>query len=305
MASWPPSTLPIAQGEPGIGRARGQRVVRPLAERRADRVDRRQVDHVEAHRRRGLEPLVGASRRCPRSSVSVVLVPRARPGSAGRTRTRRRTARPCGRRRSGSPGWGRPARAGRSAVMAARTSSASTTSSRSSTCCAGVEARRLRPRSSAASCGRPGLPRPAGRRRRTGPCPRCRPGATSMPAGILISALCTQVSHGSLQPSTRNVHGPSVSSATVGGPPVEAERGGRVHRLEPLAAAGVGQHHRGVDRVVALAEHRGPDRNRFTDDRLGRVGATLDHRRHLGHRDPIEDRPEGRLAEGDSGLASG
>jgi len=35
-----------------------------------------------------------------------------------------------------------------------------------------------------------------------------------MPAGILISALCTQVSHGSLQPSTRNVHGPSASSTT-------------------------------------------------------------------------------------------
>src|SRR5215211_6961539 len=37
---------------------------------------------------------------------------------------------------------------------------------------------------------------------------------TSMPAGILISALCTQVSHGSLQPSTRNLHRPSDSSTT-------------------------------------------------------------------------------------------
>ena len=35
-----------------------------------------------------------------------------------------------------------------------------------------------------------------------------------MPAGILISALWTQVAHGSLQPSTRNVHSPSVSSST-------------------------------------------------------------------------------------------
>ena len=35
-----------------------------------------------------------------------------------------------------------------------------------------------------------------------------------MPAGILISALCTQVSHGSLQPSTRNVQRPSVSKTT-------------------------------------------------------------------------------------------
>ena len=35
-----------------------------------------------------------------------------------------------------------------------------------------------------------------------------------MPAGILISALCTQVSHGSLQPSIRNVHAPSLPSET-------------------------------------------------------------------------------------------
>ena len=38
--------------------------------------------------------------------------------------------------------------------------------------------------------------------------------STSIPAGILISALCTQVSHGSLQPSTRKVHQPSVPHAT-------------------------------------------------------------------------------------------
>ena len=45
-----------------------------------------------------------------------------------------------------------------------------------------------------------------------------------MPAGILISALCTQVSQGSLQPSTRNVHSPSLVARTDARPPVEAER---------------------------------------------------------------------------------
>ncbi len=35
-----------------------------------------------------------------------------------------------------------------------------------------------------------------------------------MPAGILISALCIQVSQGSLQPSTRNVHSPSLVAFT-------------------------------------------------------------------------------------------
>jgi hypothetical protein len=44
--------------------------------------------------------------------------------------------------------------------------------------------------------------------------PSAQTSATSIPAGILISALWTQVSHGSLQPSTRNVHGPSRSSDT-------------------------------------------------------------------------------------------
>ncbi len=37
---------------------------------------------------------------------------------------------------------------------------------------------------------------------------------TSIPAGILISALCTQVSQGSLQPSTRKVQAPAVSKVT-------------------------------------------------------------------------------------------
>ena len=59
MASWPPSLLPIAQGEPtssGVGR---EGVVGPLAVDLADRVDRRHVDHVEAHRPDRGQPLGG------------------------------------------------------------------------------------------------------------------------------------------------------------------------------------------------------------------------------------------------------
>ena len=55
-ASWPPSSEPIAQGEPGSSRADVGRLaagelggVRALAVDLADRVDRRQVDDVEAH----------------------------------------------------------------------------------------------------------------------------------------------------------------------------------------------------------------------------------------------------------------
>ena len=99
-----------------------------------------------------------------------------------------------------------------------------------------------------------------------------------MPAGILISALCTQVSHGSLQPSTRKVHGPSVSSTTEAVHQSKPSGSGGVHRLEPLVAVRIGQHYRCVDGVVAFAEYRRPDRNGFSDHSLGRVCATLDHR---------------------------
>ncbi len=44
-------------GRAGVVGPGGERVVRPLAVDLADRVDRRQVDHVEAHRRHALQPL--------------------------------------------------------------------------------------------------------------------------------------------------------------------------------------------------------------------------------------------------------
>ena len=49
MASWPPSGEPMAHGEPGSPGAGRQRVVPALARGGPDRVDRRQVDDVEAH----------------------------------------------------------------------------------------------------------------------------------------------------------------------------------------------------------------------------------------------------------------
>ena len=81
----PGSRSPRAR--PTSSRAGGQGVVAALAEGGADRVDRRQVDDVEAHRGDRRQPprrpcgtcrCGAASRRCPRS--------------AGRTRTRTRTA---------------------------------------------------------------------------------------------------------------------------------------------------------------------------------------------------------------------
>ena len=63
MASWPPSLLPIAHGEPVSSGPGVERVVGALAVDLADRVDRGQVDDVEAHGGDGVEPLGGGAER--------------------------------------------------------------------------------------------------------------------------------------------------------------------------------------------------------------------------------------------------
>ena len=85
MASWPPVASPIAHGEPGIAGGRGERVVAPLAVGEPDRVDRRQVDDVEAE----LGQLRAAAPRRPSG----------RPTSAGTSHTRRRSGPAAGRPR--------------------------------------------------------------------------------------------------------------------------------------------------------------------------------------------------------------
>ena len=57
--SWPPSAEPMAYGEPGSVGSRLEGVVAPLAVRPPDRVDRRQVDDVESHRRDVGKPPLG------------------------------------------------------------------------------------------------------------------------------------------------------------------------------------------------------------------------------------------------------
>ena len=273
---------------PGIGRTGVEGVVRPLAERGADRVDRRKVDDVEPHRRGRLEPLVGGVERAgdpaagsPRRS--------GRPGNAERTRTRRRTAPPGGRRRWGSRGGGdQLARTVR--VIAARTSSASTTSSRSSTCWPERE-RSAAPRSSAASSVAPACVGPFGRAVEQRLALPCRPGDVDAGRDLDLGVVHPRLPRitPALDPEGP---GPSRSSVNRGGPPVEAERCRRVHRPAAFGAVRVGGDDRGVHRVVALAEHGRPDRDRLADRRLRRVGAALDHRRDLGHRYAPERDPE-------------
>ena len=85
-ASWPPRLDADRPRAAGIARAGGQRVVGALAVRLADRVDRREVQDVEAER----------GQICGTASA----VPRSPPHERGRARTRRRSAPARGRRRA-------------------------------------------------------------------------------------------------------------------------------------------------------------------------------------------------------------
>ena len=69
MALWPPSAAPIAHGLPGIVRAGRRAVVAALAEAPADRVDRRQVEDVEAHRRDLGQPRLDVAERAVASRL--------------------------------------------------------------------------------------------------------------------------------------------------------------------------------------------------------------------------------------------
>src|SRR5215217_1089353 len=63
-----------------------------------------------------------------------------------------------------------------------------------------------------------------------------------------------------------------------GSPPIEPLRGRAVHRLHARSATWVSEHHRGVDSIVTFTEHGRTDRNSLPDHSLGRIGAALDHR---------------------------
>ena len=79
----------------------GQRVVAALAVDPADRVDRRQVEHVEAHRRDAGQPVGGGGEGAVTRRARRRGRPRP-PPSGGRTRTRRRRAPAGGRPRAGA-----------------------------------------------------------------------------------------------------------------------------------------------------------------------------------------------------------
>ena len=72
IASWPPSSLADRPRAPGIVRPRLQRVVAALAARVADRMDRRQVEHVEAELREPRQQRAHAVEAAPRAREELV-----------------------------------------------------------------------------------------------------------------------------------------------------------------------------------------------------------------------------------------
>ena len=115
-AVWPPSGPPIAQGLPGSpGWAMGE-LLRPLRWVRADRVDRRQVEHVEARARARPRQLRLATPAQAAQRAREELVPGARRGPA---RGRRPPRSDSERARSGRSGPRRRARPSPPATRAA------------------------------------------------------------------------------------------------------------------------------------------------------------------------------------------
>ena len=81
MASCPPSAAPDRPGAPGVAGAGEQRAVAALAGRDADRVDRREVEDVEAELRQARQLLGDAGEPSPRAREE--LIPGAEPRRAG------------------------------------------------------------------------------------------------------------------------------------------------------------------------------------------------------------------------------
>ena len=203
MASCPPSAAPIAQGEPGSLGSGVERVVRALAVRSSDRVDRRQVEDVEAHRGDRGQPLGGGAEGA--ALPGAVGVQRRRPRSAGRTRTRRRRRRACARPGSSATAW--RSRARRAGGPADRRECRVGRDGEGIVCGSVRIGQSLGDLRSAACALAWGGSCPS-RRGRAGLGAQRSITSTSTPAAIFSSAACGQVAKSSAYASTRNVQAP-------------------------------------------------------------------------------------------------
>ena len=292
IASWPPSCGADRPRRAGVVGPGGQGVVRALAVGRADRVDRRQVEHVEAHRGDGGQPLrrraEGPGRRSCRPSGR-----RPRPRSAGRTRTRSRRALARGRRERDRPRAGDQL-AQRVALETSRTSAARPRREpglrRVRPCRAARRRRRSRTRRPCAAA--PAAPAAA---RSNSRAPSSIISSTSMPAGQLdLGGVLPGARAGRSTPRPGRSSRPRCVGRDLGRPAVGLGPDGCIRvngRLPPRPGR---EHDVGGDRVVALAEDGRADREGLPDDRLGGPASAVHERGDVADRDAAEHRPRHR-----------
>ena len=261
--SWPPSVEPIAHGDPGSRSPGVQRVVGSLAVLAADRVDGRQVEHVEAHGGDIRQSLGGRAERAAldRAVLQALgalrageeLVPGADAGALAldeqlvRRRRRSRATSAGGRRRtrrSRDPGRcrGRPRRR----RIGSRRAAAAPSSARRS------------------AIGRPFSLTARSNSR----APVSRMSGTSTPAAIFSSAACSQVAKSSANASNRNDHTPCSSGDTSALQRSKPSFSG-TQAVQGLVAGGREEPQMHADEVVPLAERRHGERHDLAGEGLG------------------------------------
>ena len=251
-----------------------QRVVAALAVGVADRVDRRQVDDVEAELGEPRELLLDALR--------------ARPTSAGTARTRRRTGPAAGRPRSRAARSARPRRGAPARARPRRTAPSPSATSCLAASGIVVVARACAARARSAALGR----RSAALRLRP-PAAAATPSESS-PAEIVLAGrdlALELVAPGAehVGPGLDRVLPAARSRSTANSPAQRTpSRWASIRRISASRQrrfAGAAVADDGAQQVVAVAEHVGGDGDGVADAPLGRVTAVVDRRRGiLDHR---------------------
>ncbi|MPM41961.1 hypothetical protein SDC9_88623 [bioreactor metagenome] len=280
---------PDRPDRPGIAGLGGQGVVAALAEGGADRVDRRQVDDVEAHRRGVLEPGDG--------SVEGAGVPGAVRILVGALGPREELV--PGREQGALAvdphrvlGGGRDQQPRPVGVHGATYATAPDQLDQLIGRALGEQRDR----------------RAAQDRRITasgrclGPQGRALEQQPALGADQVDIHPLGQLDPGVVQPGAPRVvpaldaepPGPLGGQADPRLPAVQAGGARRVHVGADLLALGAEGDHGGVDGVVALAPDGRADRERLADHRLGGVRAAGDHRGDVDHRDPADPGPDRR-----------
>ena len=266
-----------------VVRPGSQRVVRSLAVGRADRVDRRQVDHVEAHRGHRGEPRgCGPEGAGPQHAVGVgrralgageELVPAAEQRAFAVDPKRQPVA-----RADEVAKWLR-GQGGDHRRVVRRGEAGGDRSRRVPQGGGGVH-------QSAAPCGRTG---------RTG-CALEHPGAflqhqLDVDTGVDLDGGVVVPGRHRVAPRLDREGPASLAGRRDLGRPAVGARGTRRHRGErTLATLGVAQHDVRVDHVVALAEHRRRHREGFADDGFGRPATAVHGGLHVEDGDATDHR---------------